>query len=360
MWTEDQGGKIKYREKYRDPMTGKEKTVSVIFDRKSDKKAREILEQKIREKTRGSSRLTLREAVDLYRKDQKKTVQRQTYDRNFHCFEVLLPVLGGDNFLDRLTAGYIRERLLTQDKTAGAMNEQIRRIKAFVRWCYRADLIESTACIDKLKPFDDVPHRVKIKDKFLEASELQALLDGMDDEGYRLVTEFLALSGLRISELIALDKKHVHDDYIEIAQGYEINFHIVKESTKTGSSFRLVHLQPQLRDCLDRLIAFMDRRKKMLGVRVPYVCVDRKGKRLEYYAYKKYLKKVSSQVLDREITPHALRHTHASLLAENGVPIDTTQRRLGHASSRVTKEIYTHVTQTQKKKDDALLDKIEI
>ncbi len=42
--------------------------------------------------------------------------------------------------------------------------------------------------------------------------------------------------------------------------------------------------------------------------------------------------------------PHALRHTHATLLLEAGVDITVVSRRLGHANVKITAERYTHVT----------------
>ncbi len=53
--------------------------------------------------------------------------------------------------------------------------------------------------------------------------------------------------------------------------------------------------------------------------------------------------------LHRTITPHALRHTHASLLMEQGINIDIIFGRLGHENSSITREIYLHVTEKLKK-----------
>jgi integrase len=50
-----------------------------------------------------------------------------------------------------------------------------------------------------------------------------------------------------------------------------------------------------------------------------------------------------------EVTFHALRHTHASLLIDEGVDIVTISRRLGHAKPDITLRIYAHLF----KKDDS-------
>lgn len=45
------------------------------------------------------------------------------------------------------------------------------------------------------------------------------------------------------------------------------------------------------------------------------------------------------------ITLHSLRHTNASLLIANGVDLATVSKRLGHASTAITAQIYTHAIQ---------------
>ncbi|MFR8313824.1 MAG: hypothetical protein ACLVBP_16545 [Ruminococcus sp.] len=52
-------------------------------------------------------------------------------------------------------------------------------------------------------------------------------------------------------------------------------------------------------------------------------------------------------------------HTHASLLLEQGISIDTISRRLGHENSDVTREIYLHVTKSYRKKIISRLPKYQ-
>lgn len=359
MWHEIRNGKYRYLERYTDPRSGRSRRVSVTLDKRDDKKAFALLQGKIKDAIRPEGTFTLEEVAALYLKDQKLTVQESTYMRNEGVINILVDLLGGYNLVDRLTAAYIRSRLLSTDKPPVTLNEYIRRFKAFARWAYRGDFLTSTACIDKLVPFAEPPKRIKLENKYLEASDFIKLLDGMNDEGYRLITEFLGLSGLRIGEIIAIDTDDICGLSIDIGKNYGLNTRTIK-STKTDTSFRTLHLQPELKDCADKLTAFMNLRKDMLGVSVPYWLVDRKGNRLQYDAYRKYLRETSKKVLGRIIKPHDLRHTHASLLSENGVELETISRRLGHKNSKVTKEIYLHITQKQRKKDADAIDAVSI
>lgn len=45
-------------------------------------------------------------------------------------------------------------------------------------------------------------------------------------------------------------------------------------------------------------------------------------------------------------TPHSLRHTHATLLIAEGVPIPAVSKRLGHSSITTTSKIYVHAIQS--------------
>jgi len=56
------------------------------------------------------------------------------------------------------------------------------------------------------------------------------------------------------------------------------------------------------------------------------------------------------------ITFHSLRHTHATMLAVLGVPIKATQERLGHSTSRMTMEVYSHATAAMQDHAVAALD----
>ena len=53
--------------------------------------------------------------------------------------------------------------------------------------------------------------------------------------------------------------------------------------------------------------------------------------------------------LNIELTPHSLRHTHTSLLAEAGVALEQIMDRLGHSDDQITKDVYLHVTKEMKK-----------
>lgn len=358
MWLEQRNGKYRYSERYKDPLSGKLRKVSVTLNRRADKHAYKLLTEMIQERTRCGD-YTLREAADAYLAEHKGAVRKQTYVRNKRSIDYTVDLLGGDNLIDKLTAAYIRQKYLSSGKPPRTENENMSRFKTFIRWAYRNDYIYSTACIDKLEPFRDTPVKERIRDKYLNRVELSTLLENVHDEGNRLIIEFLALSGLRIGELIALDDSDV-TDVIRVTKTFSITVQELSPG-KTFASRREIHVQPELADCIKRLRSFMKRRKLMAGVPTcPFFVISRNGKRLQYYAFNQFLKENTEKIIGRPLTVHSLRHTHASLLAEAGYPLESISRRLGHESSNITKEIYLHVTEGIVKKDADMIDNISL
>ena len=93
------------------------------------------------------------------------------------------------------------------------------------------------------------------------------------------------------------------------------------------------------------------------GLLIPNI---KTGEHLQIAGYEKYLRVTSEKLLGRHVTPHMLRHTHASLLAANGMTIDEIARRLGHGKSEITRRIYIHVTKKVTQNDNLKLDKINL
>ena len=63
----------------------------------------------------------------------------------------------------------------------------------------------------------------------------------------------------------------------------------------------------------------------------------------------KYLAKKVKTQLNINFNFHMLRHTHATILIENGAIMKDVQERLGHTDIRITMNTYAHVTKKMKK-----------
>ena len=368
MWIEEtKNGKYKFIERYTDHLTGKTKRVSVALEKntaQSRKLAQKILDDKISSTYSMASEkeLTLSNLVEEYLMDQKDVIKASTWSRNKYVCKTLVKILGEDLLVNNLNARYVRTKLLeTKDKPV-TLNGRLERFKAMIRWGYKNDLVDDIRFLDKIEPFKDISHRQKVQDKYLESDELKKLVEGMNIEIWALITQFLALSGLRIGEMMALENKDIDDEnlMIHVTKTYDTNNALVT-STKTQCSIREVYMHKELFAVCKRIRILMLKQRLQYRYRKSNLFLhNKRGGIISYDAYRKYLKEHSECLLGRKITPHALRHTHASLLLENEVQIDTISRRLGHENSKVTKEIYLHITEKIKQRDNEQLKDIKI
>lgn len=366
MWIEKlENGKFKAVERYEDYFTGKQKRVSITLEKNTSqerKRAQETLNRKIKEKLsaapKEAGKLTLKDLITEYRKDQLNTVKLSTYRRNFHTCNTFMDVFGEDTLVERFNAKFIRESLLATNKEPGTLNEALTRLKSLLRWGYKNELVKDISYIDRLEPFKDKPHKEKIEDKYLESAEVKELLGRMKVEKWRDFTEFLVLSGLRPGEAIALERSDVDlkRRIISVTKTYDSN-NQVATSPKTRCSIREIYIQDELLSLCKKIKSNNSKEYVIYG---PNLFFHDRGEYLQYYAYRKYLKENALQLTGKIITPHALRHTHASLLMEQGMDVDSISRRLGHENSKITKEIYLHVTKKLKEKDFEKISSIKI
>lgn len=368
MWMEEtKSGKFKFVEQYTDYMTGKRRRVSVTMEKNNAAARRSAMEalakrmEKQRSEPPEASGLTLAQLTEKYMRYQQKTLKPATYRRNLFATEALKELLHADTLVCRLTANYIKECFLESGKPNSTLNEHRARLFALLRWGYENDYIDDISFLKKIKPFQDTSHREKIQDKYLEPEEVRALLGGMSSKRWRLLTEFLLLSGLRIGEAAALEtadidlKRHI----LSVCKTFDANNRIVT-TPKTMASAREVYLTPELEDVCRRILRSTRQSGTEKDCRGRLFLADKDGGYLHYYSYNKYLKEHAQKSIGRKITPHTLRHTHASLLLAQGVDIDTIARRLGHEDSKITREIYLHITKELVDRDNRQLRAVRI
>ena len=87
---------------------------------------------------------------------------------------------------------------------------------------------------------------------------------------------------------------------------------------------------------------------------VQALLINSKGRRLQKYTMNKILKQIIRRTKDKtinpdEITMHTLRHSIATHLLEQGMPLQQVRQFLGHDQLETT-EIYTHINQEQLRK----------
>lgn len=317
MWIEKtKSGKYKYTEQYTDYMTGKKKRVSVTLE-KNTAARRTAAETLVRMMDKRQSlppekvELTLSQLIDKYREYQKLSVKPATYRRNYFACETLKRMLGPDVLVDRLTANYIKECFLHSCKENSTLNEHRARLIALLHWAFENDYIQDISYLKKFKQFKDQSRRAKVHDKYLEPEEVNRLLQAMQNEKWKLLTQFLILSGLRIGEASALKISDIDykGHYIHIDKNYDPINRIVT-TPKTACSIRDVYMQPELEGVCRSIILHTKMESLARGYRTDLFISNSKGGYLNYYSYNKYLKENAEKAIGRQITPHALRHPY--------------------------------------------------
>ena len=365
MWIEElKNGKYRAVERYTDPMTGKQKKISVTIERDTRaarKEAQRILDQKIEKAIGESGRpeaLTMKKLTELYLQHQKEAVKASTYQKCIPGMNKLCRVIGEDVLVNRLTAGYCMSKIQEVTSTASTINTYIGRIKQIMTWAYSVDLIDSRTWLDKLQKVKD-NRKDRIEDKYLEPDELQAVIDGLRNEKHKAMTKFLALTGCRIGEALALTMSDLDGEYIHITKTMDVITRLVMDTPKTAESTRDIYIQPELKTFLSRYRKDRLYWQLQSGHKSDLLFSSSNGTALDYTNYLRALKKASAAI-GHEITPHALRHTHASVLAAQGMSYDAIARRLGHAGEGVTKQVYMHVTSKLREMDNARMDSVRI
>ena len=128
---------------------------------------------------------------------------------------------------------------------------------------------------------------------------------------------------------------------------------IAQDTTKTKSSMRTLPLVPAFKEKLLKLKEQQEEYKRVCGrcynkKYLEYICVDEMGTLISpHYLTSSFPKLLEKNNL-RHIRFHDLRHSCASLLLANGVPMKQIQEWLGHSDFSTTANVYAHLDYNSK------------
>ena len=172
-----------------------------------------------------------------------------------------------------------------------------------------------------------------------EIKDLLSLADTGKPQGARdaAMIELLYAAGLRVSELIGIKLQD-----ISLEAGFVRVF-------GKGSKERVVPIGLYAKERIDHYI--VNARPQLLKKRINhFLFVTRLGKPMTRQGFWKLLKRyVLKAGINKNITPHTLRHSFASHLLEGGADLRSVQLMLGHIDISTT-QIYTHVAREHLKK----------
>lgn len=262
----------------------------------------------------------------------------EEYEQRLRAHDELLTLSQIDRkvlrrFLAALTEANLHKRTLVR---------RLSSLRSFFKFCVRQNLLPKSPAEDLESPKLD--KRIPAP---LSYDQLQRLFDQPDTSDYlefrdRSIMELFYSSGLRVSELVALNR-----------QDFDPKALTVKLRGK-GKKERVVPITKNASDWITNYLEHPERHKDMEGhlsqVDKEAIFLNRLGTRLTTRSVdRKFDKYLTSSGLAGKVTPHTIRHTIATHWLENGMDLKTIQLLLGHTSLATT-TIYTHVSTKLKKK----------
>lgn len=213
----------------------------------------------------------------------------------------------------------------------------ISSIRSFHQFLIRERIVDKDPTVHL-----EMPQMDKKLPNVLSIEEIEALIEAPDTSkanGKRdqAMLELLYASGMRVSECINLDMEDVN-----LTMGFVRCF-------GKGGKERIIPLgKSALSSCKGYLSGARNDLSKT-GVTTDALFINQRGKRLTRQGFWKLLKQHAQKAgIQKELTPHTLRHSFATHLIENGADLRAVQEMLGHADISTT-QIYTHVSKTRLK-----------
>ncbi|MEK3934794.1 site-specific tyrosine recombinase XerD [Sporosarcina sp. FSL W7-1349] len=241
------------------------------------------------------------------------------------------------NKVDRTAIIGHLQRLKMEGKSARTISRHISSIRSFHQFLLRDQVTDQdpTVHLELPKIEQKLPRVLSIDeiDRLIQAPDA-ATLQGKRDVA---LLELLYGTGMRVSELIGLDMQDIH-----LSMGF------VRVFGKGGKE-RIIPLGRSAIQAVQCYVEEVRPRFTEKQRNVEALFVNMQGSRLTRQGCWKILKGHAQKAgIQKELTPHILRHSFATHLIENGADLRAVQEMLGHADISTT-QIYTHVSKSRLK-----------
>ncbi|MCL2094600.1 tyrosine-type recombinase/integrase [Candidatus Saccharibacteria bacterium] len=212
-------------------------------------------------------------------------------------------------------------------------------LRQFLKYLARRDI----KSLDAAKI--DLPKVVRPQVSFLQIDEVERILNEIPPDNLRdqAILQLLFSSGLRVSELVALDRGQINLERREF---------VVRGK---GDKDRPVFLSPSAAETISDYLATRNDQSKALFINYRDKITspnpkekddkdDKNSARLTARSVQRLVDKYSKLAgITKKVTPHTMRHSFATDLLMNGADLRSVQGLLGHADISTT-QVYTHLT----------------
>lgn len=324
---------------------------------------------------------TLSQYVDVWKKDAERRLAPKTFHRYMECLNLrVLPSLGNVK-LDRITPimledfyndlrepqkrvfkykdGRVKETEYLLSEESVKCHHRI--ISAILQKVYRQGLIKENPCSRV-----DAPQPKKKSMQIYELDQISALIEVLESANLKLKTSvYLALTGgLRLGEIMGLEYSDIsyinNTIHVQRASQYIPKKGIITKDPKNDSSTRIISLPPETMQLI-RELEYENKLQKIacanLWKNSNRLFVNPEGAPMFPDLPSKWFRKFLKANELPKLVFHGLRHTSASYLISQGEDVVTVSKRLGHANTSTTLNIYSH---SFKKRDEAAAAKMSV
>lgn len=253
----------------------------------------------------------------------------ENYNEDFKLFNSFL---GENNDTNKLTGQEITEYenyLSINGYKTSSISRKISSLKNFYLYLISENINSN------IELNIDVPKKEKHLPSYLNIEEVNLLLSAPDTSkqgGLRdkAMLELMYSSGLRVSELVNLKKSEIN-----------LPEKLLKIIGK-GKKERIIPIGDY---AMEYVLKYINTNKIKGFSTSKYLFLNQKGEVITRQYFFKQIKKYAKQVgIEKDISPHTLRHSFATHLLENGADLRLVQDLLGHTNIETT-QIYTHISE---------------
>lgn len=276
---------------------------------------------------------------------------------------IIIPKITQDVILSYVTADYLNElqkKCETVSESAGeTVNKFLRKV---IRFAFSEGYISSLTVLDKLEPAKRKAPEVQL----LNHEQLQAFVsETVKHPGYSFEIIAGLFMGLRKGETLGLRVEDFDREKgtVRIRRQMTTNYHLAESSSgcyrystelkmkePKAESSRILKVPPFIFDALDERLAYneviFENYERRTGEKSPdmdFICVSAYGRLKKGGTLLSTVKNICKNANVPSISYHALRHIFATLLLEQGCPLEHVSKLLGHTSVMTTFNIYAGV-----------------
>lgn len=346
-----------------DPLTGKERrtTRRGFKTMKEAKQAERNLLLDVEEnglpsnQSDGFQDPTFEELASLWLENYKTTVKPSTFENVKSKVEKMTEEHFKELKLKKITVAYCQRVVIELSKTYVLYNHYLSVINRIFKYAVLMDILDSNPFDKVIKPKS---RQVQRKGNFLTKEELKEFLKLAQTATLSYffpLVHLMSYTGLRQGEALALKWSDIDFENKKITvdkSATRIKEKQTLQTPKTKNSKRVISIDPTTLSILkswkkDQIKIYFKNGKHFEGDD-NFIFTNERGDWVHIHNFIRYFKCFIADHKLKPITPHGLRHTHASLLFSAGVEPKNISDRLGHSTVQITLDLYTHITEEQR------------